>query len=158
MRERRTSVPDGTFFFTVHLADPSLSLLTDHIDILRDAVRRVRTAHPFEILAMVVLPDHLHALWRLPEDDNEHALRWKLIQSEFCRRTPHLEPIRLSRRLQRERSVWRSSYRLRPIRNDEELRQHTALIHANPVRHGHVQRPEEWPYSTVHRTRTVSKP
>ncbi len=66
---RRNRVPGGTYFFTVNLLERKLSLLTDHIDALRAAVRRIRARHPFHIDAWVVLPDHLHCVWTLPPDD-----------------------------------------------------------------------------------------
>ena len=80
---RRSRVPGGTFFFTVNLADRSRSLLIDHIEDLRVAVRAVRTAHPFAIDAMVVMPDHLHAIWTLPRGDADFSMRWRLIKTRF---------------------------------------------------------------------------
>lgn len=65
MRYRRSNTLGATYFFTVNLADRKSTLLTEHIEVLRDAVRRIRQSHPFDIIAMVVLPDHLHAIWRL---------------------------------------------------------------------------------------------
>jgi len=75
MKYRRTWQAGGTYFFTVNLAERSRTLLTDHVDCLRNAVRKVKQAHPFDILAWVVLPDHLHAIWTLPENDANCAMR-----------------------------------------------------------------------------------
>lgn len=80
---RRNFVPGGSFFFTVNLAEHRLRLLIEHIDLLREAFRRVRRRHPFEIDAIVVLPDYLHAIWTLPGGDADFALRWRLINSTF---------------------------------------------------------------------------
>jgi putative transposase len=66
MHYRRADTAGGTFFFMVNLADRSSCLLTAHIDLLRYAMRKVKSAHPFEIIALVVLPEHLHAIWTLP--------------------------------------------------------------------------------------------
>lgn len=85
MRYRRARVPGGTYFFTVTLADRSQTLLTDHIEPLRQSIRSVRARHPFEILAMVVLPDHLHCIWQLPENDLDYPTRWALIKPAFSR-------------------------------------------------------------------------
>jgi putative transposase len=74
---RRNFIFGGNFFFTVNLAERRLRLLTDHIDLLRKAFRDVRRSHPFEIDAIVILPDHLHAVWTLPQDDADFALRWR---------------------------------------------------------------------------------
>src|SRR5688572_6127036 len=95
---RRNFVPGGTFFFTVNLAERRLRLLTEHIDKMRTAVRVARTTHPFTIEAIVVLPDHLHAIWALPEGDNDFATRWRLIKSAFSRALPKGERISESRR------------------------------------------------------------
>ena len=69
-------------FFTVDLSD----VLARHIDESRAAIKTVKTAHPFAILAMVVLPEHLHAIWRLPPGDVDYPLRWSLIKAGFSRR------------------------------------------------------------------------
>ena len=78
-------VPGGCFFFTVNLAERKLALLTDHIEVLRGAFRETRQRHPFTIDAIVVLPDHLHTVWTLPEGDADFAMRWQLIKSTFSR-------------------------------------------------------------------------
>lgn len=93
----RAFAPGGTFFFTVNLADRSTSLLTDHIEALRDSVRRVREAHLFYIVAMVVLPEHLHAIWTLPDGDADYPMRWALIKAGFSRRLAKVERINPSR-------------------------------------------------------------
>jgi putative transposase len=77
---RRNFVRGGSFFFTVNLEDRRLTLLTDHIDVLRRALRETQARHPFAIEAMVVLPKHLHAVWTLPEGDSDYAMRWRLIK------------------------------------------------------------------------------
>ena len=69
MRYRRANVKGGTYFFTVNLAERHLCLLTEYVDALREAVRAVKQRHPFYIDAFIVLPDHLHAIWTLPEQD-----------------------------------------------------------------------------------------
>jgi putative transposase len=85
---RRNVVPGGSYFFTVNLADRRSRLLTIHIDLLRAAFRDVRSRHPFAIEAVVVLPDHLHAIWTLPEGDGNFATRWRLIKAAFSRALP----------------------------------------------------------------------
>jgi REP element-mobilizing transposase RayT len=94
---RRNFISGGCFFFTVNLADLRLRLLTEHIDELRAAFRHTRQAHPFAIEAMVVLPDHLHAVWTMPEGDTDFATRWRLIKTDFSRRLPVGERISRSR-------------------------------------------------------------
>ena len=82
---RRNLVADGTYFFTLNLADRRLSLFTDNIGLLRTAFRHTRHLHPFTIDAIVILPDHLHKLWTLPPGDSDFATRWRLIKTTFSR-------------------------------------------------------------------------
>jgi putative transposase len=85
---RRAFAPGGCWFFTVNLLDRRRRLLTDHIDALREATRRTQTRHPFTIDAMVVLPDHIHAVWTLPPGDADFSLRWRLIKIDFAKAVP----------------------------------------------------------------------
>jgi putative transposase len=100
---RRNFLPGGSYFFTVNLADRRRVLLTDHIDLLRSAFRQARARYPFTIEAAVVLPDHLHAIWTLPDGDADFATRWRLIKSGFSRALPSGEPISASRAAKAER-------------------------------------------------------
>ena len=86
MRYRRANAAGGTYFFTVNLADGSRRLLVERIDDLQVSVREVKSRHPFRIVAWVVLPDHLHAVWTLPPQDADFSLRWMLIKAGFSRR------------------------------------------------------------------------
>lgn len=83
---RRNRVADGTYFFTVNLRDRRQTLLVDHVEAFRELVRGVRREIPFVIDAMVILPDHWHAVWTLPEGDAAYARRIRLIKSRFTRR------------------------------------------------------------------------
>ena len=80
---RRNRIPGGTYFFTVTLADRRSRTLVEHIGLLRESFRRVRRERPFRIDAVVVLPDHLHTIWTLPEDDGDYPRRWRAIKSRF---------------------------------------------------------------------------
>src|SRR5665213_2558571 len=97
MRYRRANAAGGTYFFTVNLADRSRRLLVERVDDLRVVVRMVRDRHPFEIVAWVVLPDHLHAVWTLTHGDTDFSTRWMLIKAGFSRRLERDEVIRESR-------------------------------------------------------------
>ena len=83
---RRNRVPGGTYFFTVCLADRRSNLLVTQIDTLRTAVRKVRAQRPFHIDAWVILPDHMHCLWTLPEGDADFPGRWREIKKAFLSR------------------------------------------------------------------------
>ena len=151
MRYRRANVAGATYFFTVNLADRQASLLVDHIDALREALRRVRQVHHFRIDAMVVLPDHLHAQWTLPPGDADFATRWMLIKDGFSRQIPATEFRSPSRAAKGERGIWQRRYWEHVIRDEEDFARHVEYIHFNPVKHGLVRQPVEWPYSSLHR-------
>jgi putative transposase len=148
---RRNLLPGGSFFFTVNLADRRLRLLTEHVGLLRRAFRDVRRRHPFAIEAIVVLPDHLHAIWRLPEGDDDFAVRWQLIKSTFSRDVPTGERISASRAERKERGIWQRRYWEHTLRDETDFSRHADYIHFNPVKHGHVRRVVDWPHSSFHR-------
>ena len=103
MHYRRARTAGGTYFFTVNLADRHADTLTRHIDDLRAVIDLVKARHPFSVVAMVVLPEHLHAIWRLPPGDADYPMRWSLIKAGFSRRLSKTEAIRASRVGKRER-------------------------------------------------------
>jgi len=111
----------------------------------------VRQAHPFQIDGIVILPDHLHTLWTLPEGDDDYSLRWRQIKSAFSRRLDEGETVSASRSRKRERGVWQRRFWEHTIRDDEDFARHLDYIHYNPVKHGHVKRVADWPYSSFHR-------
>jgi putative transposase len=148
---RRNFVPGGSYFFTVNLADRRLRLLTEHIELLRTAFRQVKTRHPFTIDATVVLPDHLHAIWTLPEADIDFATRWRLIKATFSRGLRRGEGLSISRATKGERGIWQRRYWEHTLRDEGDLERHVDYIHFNPVKHGHMSRVRDWPHSTFHR-------
>jgi putative transposase len=148
---RRNFIPGGSFFFTANLADRRLRLLTEHIDQLRVAFRETRQRHPFATDAMVVLPDHLHAVWTLPEGDADFATRWRQIKSAFSRALPTIEPISGSRAAKGERGIWQRRFWEHTIRDENDFARHIDYIHINPVKHRLVTRVRDWPYSSFHR-------
>ncbi len=150
MRYRRATAAGGSYFFTVNLADRSADTLVQHIVELRAVMQQVKQSHPFSILAMVVLPEHLHAIWRLPLGDTDYPMRWSLIKSGFSRRIAKCEPIRASRLAKRERGIWQRRYWEHQIRDEADLSRHVDYIHYNPVKHGWVTRVADWPHSTFH--------
>jgi len=151
LRYRRANVPGGTYFFTVNLAERKRTLLVDHIDSLREVMRDVKKSHPFHIDAMVILPDHLHALWILPEGDADFAMRWALIKAGFSRQLPKDERRNKSRISKGERGIWQRRYWEHLIRDDTDYARHADYIHYNPVKHGYVRHAKDWPYSSFHR-------
>ena len=148
---RRNFLPGGSYFFTVNLAERRLALLTERIDVLRAAFRRIRAWHRFTIEAAVILPDHLHMIRTLLEGDPDFPLRWRLIKSAFSRRLPGGEPISASRAAKGERGVWQRRYWEHALRDENDFVRHLDYIHFNPVKHGHAIRPRDWPYSSFRR-------
>jgi putative transposase len=148
---RRNFVPGGSFFFTVNLADRRLSLLTVHIELLREAFRQTRQRHPFTIDAIVVLPDHVHAVWTMPDGDSDFATRWRLIKSTFSRSLPRSEPVSASRAAKGERGIWQRRFWEHAIRDEEDFGRHVDYVHINPLKHGLVGRMREWEASSFHR-------
>ena len=144
MQYRRAKHKGGCYFFTVNIAERNRSLLIDHVDHLRDCMKKVQQKHPFFIDAVVILPDHCHAIWTLPPEDNDYATRWMLIKSNFSRGLPKEERINASRLKKRERGIWQKRYWEHLIRDDNDFARHVDYIHFNPVKHGYVERAVDW--------------
>jgi putative transposase len=151
MQYRRALLAGGTFFFTVNLAERSKTFLIDYVDILRETFRQVKSRHPFKIDAIVILPDHLHAIWTLPTNETDYATRWMLIKSGFSRNIPFGERRNRSRILRHERGIWQRRYWEHLIINEEDFIRHIEYIHYNPVKHGYVLKPTDWLFSSIHR-------
>lgn len=147
---RRSRVPGGTSFFTLTLADRRSRLLVEEIQHLSHAYRQTQHNRPFRTLAICVLPDHLHAIWTLPEDDADFAGRWSLLKSTFSRQLP-TATASPSKTRRREKGIWQRRFWEHQIRNASDLQRHVDYIHYNPVKHGLVSRVVDWPYSSVHR-------
>jgi putative transposase len=150
VRYRRNWLAGGTFFFTVALVNRRSELLTGSIDVLRAAMRTVRVERPFEIDAMVVLPEHVHAVWTLPAGDADYAHRWRRIKSVFTRGVLR-QGAAFRRRDESGVALWQRRYWEHTIRDDADFARHVDYIHYNPVRHGYVVHALDWPFSSLHR-------
>ena len=149
---RRNCAPGGTYFFTVNLVDRRRPLLVEHIDDLRQSVRRVRALMPFHIDAWVVLPEHMHALWTLPEGDADYARRWQAIKMAFSKRVTTGEMLSASRLRRDERGIWQRRFWEHTIRDERDYATHRDYIHFNPVKHGLATDVAAWPFSSFHRS------
>ncbi len=147
---RRYRVAGGTYFFTVTLLDRQTDLLVRHIDVLRSAFRRVRSERPFAMDAIVVLPEHLHAVFTLPAGDDDFATRWRLIKFHFSHALPTTERRNIARTNKGERGIWQRRYWEHCIRNDADFRHHVDYVHINAVKHGVVDTVAAWPHSSFH--------
>ena len=157
MNYKRAKTEGGTYFFTVTLADRRQSTLVKNIDLLRSAIRLVKERHPFTIEAIVIMPEHLHTIWTLPEGDKDFPTRWALIKAGFSRALAKGEIISESRTSKGERGIWQRRYWEHLIRDDEDFTRHVDYIHFNPMKHGYVTSPIDWSYSSIHRFISAGK-
>ena len=150
---RRDRIQGGCYFFTVNLLDRRSDLLTRHIDELRSAYRQMAKKHLVQLDAMVIMPDHLHAIWTLPEGDDNYSIRWQLFKALFSKTIPKdLQPERSESRInKRELAVWQRRFWEHRIRDELDYQRHMDYIHYNPVKHGYVSRVQDWQYSTFQR-------
>ena len=149
VRYRRNFVPGATYFFTVTLADRRSSFLIDHVPALRAAFRTCRRERPFRIDAIVVLPDHLHAIFTLPQGDADFSARWRRIKGHFS--SHMITSGAFARRHSNDDfALWQRRFWEHTIRNEADFARHVDYIHFNPVKHGLVTRVGDWPYSSFH--------
>jgi putative transposase len=147
---RRAKINGSAFFFTVVLVDRSSNLLVEQIDRLRQAYRVIQERRPFKTIAICILPDHVHAIWTLPDGDTDFPTRWGLIKSGFSRGL-EARARSDSKIAKREKGVWQRRYWEHTIRDEADLNRHIDYIHFNPVKHGCVTRVADWPHSSFHR-------
>jgi putative transposase len=152
----RNYVPGGTFFFTVVTYRRRRFLTTELARTkLRSAMDAVRKEHDFTVVAMVLLPDHLHAVWQLPPMVTNYSLRWSRIKEEFTKSYLGAGGRELlqskSRRRQRYRGVWHKRFWEHTVRDETDLQRCVDYIHYNPCKHKLVARVRDWPWSTFHR-------
>ena len=147
---RRNLVPGGTYFFTVALHNRSARYLVDYNDLLLESFNNANTKQPFTTIAQVVLPDHLHVIWGLPDNDVAYPNRWRAIKSQFSRSILKAG-VPLVRNSRGEYSLWQKRYWEHTIRDEQDLQRHIDYIHYNPVKHGYAKNVVDWPYSSFHR-------
>ncbi|WP_425051699.1 REP-associated tyrosine transposase [Psychromarinibacter sp. S121] len=152
---RRARIEGATYFFTVCLAARGAATLVEHVDVLRRAYVQTQSERPFLSVAAVVLPDHLHTIWTLPEGDADFSTRWGAIKARFSRDVTGmgLKPIRRSRSkaAKGDAGVWQRRFWEHVIRDERDLSLHIRYCWGNPVRHGLVERAVDWPHSSIHR-------
>jgi putative transposase len=151
MRYRRVKVLGASYFFTlITYHRRPLFLDQSHVDRWHRAVSKVQRARPFVIEAEVVMPDHLHVIWTMPESDADYATRVRLIKSAFTKDLT--SPLNMSTNDSRagrgEQDVWQRRYWEHVIRDEKDFQAHVDYIHINPVKHGLAARPGDWPHST----------
>ena len=151
MQYKRYYQQGASYFFTINLADRSSNLLIEKIEILRYAFKIVKQKHPFHIDAIVILPDHLHILCTMPNNDADFSKRIKLIKYYLSYNIAKTEVILNSRLRKSERGIWQRRFWEHCIRDETDYHAHINYIHMNPVKHEYVKQVKDWRYSSFHR-------
>lgn len=153
---RRYYIPGGTYLFTV-VTCLRRPILVEPMarQCLRNAFETIRAKWPFEIVAIVLLPDHLHTIWTLPPGDDRYPLRWRRVKEEFTRSylaQGGTERGRTASRVRhRERGVWQRRYWEHACEDEQDLSRCADYLHWNPKKHGLVEAVKDWPWSSFHR-------
>ena len=168
--------PGATVFLTINLIERGGDLLIRHIDLLRDVARRTMADKPFDIDAWVILPDHMHCVWTLPEGDCDYSNRVGMLKARFSREfrrsgesptprqntfgavggrkrvglSPDLRGDSVQTRWD-EAPIWQKRFWEHHIRDEADFRAHLRYCWINPVKHGLCAHPKDWPYSSYHR-------
>jgi putative transposase len=153
---RRAFVPGGTFFFTV-VTDRRAPLFGQAMArrLLGSLFRRSQLRRPYSIRAIVLLPDHLHAIWSLPPGDADYPARWGWIKREFTKQWLQLggceQAVSAGRQRDGRRGVWQPKYWEHTLESADDFERHFDYVHYNPVKHGLCRCPRDWPWSSFHR-------
>ena len=153
----RPKIAGASVFFTVALANRGSNLLVREADVLREAVRATLAEHPFQIDAWVVLPDHMHCMWTLPNADADYSIRWKKIKARFSKAIGRKEPRSASKIVKGEVGIWQRRFWDHHVRDEGDFIMHLRYCWWNPVKHGLVEHPLEWPHSSIHRDFRLGK-
>lgn len=151
----RSKIKGGVYFFTATTLNRQPILTKPpFIHALKSAIQTTQQIYPFHIDAWVVLPDHMHCIWTLPDTDDDYSKRWSIIKrkvSSTCMN--HFQATLKSRShsIRRESGLWQRRFWEHQIRNERDYQTHMDYIHWNPVKHGLVQSVRDWPYSTFHK-------
>jgi putative transposase len=151
---RRSKIAGGTYFFTVVAHERRPVLTTEMVRVaLREAIQQAKTTLPFQIEAWVLLPDHLHCVWTLPEGDTNYSARWAIIKRLVSGRCAKMvnAPQSNSRHKRNERTFWQRRFWEHQIRDDDDMARHVDYVHWNPLKHGLVKVVKDWPYSSFHK-------
>lgn len=142
MNIRRDYVRHQQYFFTLHTAKhlPHFSSRRS-VNVLNGAFQQAMRKYPFEMDAIVILPNHLHCIWTLPARDEDTARRWRVVKFWFSSHCdvslrPNGEPI------------WGGRFFEQPIRDEQDYQRHVDYIHYNAVKHGIADSPADWPHSS----------
>ena len=156
MPQYRRARTGSTYFFTlVTFGRQAILCLPPIRAALRRALEDVRIKRPFHIDAWVLMPDHMHCIWTLPDNDVDYSTRWALIKNSVSRfaglPVGSASPPSASRIKHRDAAMWQRRFYEHQIRDERDFEAHMDYVHFNPVRHGHAESAAAWPFSTFHR-------
>lgn len=152
----RSPLAGSTYFFTI-VAHQRRPIFCNPVirTSLAKAVQLVRASRPFVVDAWVLLPDHMHCMWTLPEGDLDYAARWlaikRYVASDVGRRLQEAAFADPSPHHRREVTLWQRQFWEHPIHDDHDFERHMDYLHFDPVKHGQAARVRDWPHSTFHR-------
>ena len=147
---RRVLLPGGFYFFTVTLKNRRSRWLVEYIDLLKEAMLETKQKKPYKTEALVVLPDHLHSIWKLPKHDTDYSGRWRNIKRGFTRKLLK-RGCDIKKDKRNEYDVWQRRFWEHVISDERDFENHVNYIHYNPVKHGLVSSVKDWPHSSFHR-------
>jgi putative transposase len=156
MRRYLRSREGHTFFFTA-VTEGRRPILTTDLGraALRTAITTVRSRQPFDLVAIVLLPDHFHTIWQLPHHDTDYSGRWRWLKFHFTRHWLAAgggeRRVSRSRADKDEHAIWQRRFYEHTCRDEADLKRCLDYVHVNPLKHGLVQRVSDWPWSTFHR-------
>lgn len=149
---RRNFTKGGMYFFTLVLQDRSKDYLMRYIDKFRFAYKETQKHYPFETVAICILPDHLHLIMQLPENDDNYSIRIAFLKTQFTKILPlHCRNPNDSQNKRRETGIWQRRFWEHLIKDDKDLSNHIDYIYYNPVKHGYVKNVSDWQFSSFHR-------
>jgi len=149
----------STYFFTVVTYQRRKFLCLEPCrEILREVIKQTQASWPFTIEAVVLLPEHIHCIWKLPENDTNYSMRWGWIKKEFTKRARDVVEKMVgaahptaSRVRRGEGNIWQRRFWEHQIKNQKDYNTHVDYIHYNPVKHGLAKAPKDWKYSSFNR-------
>jgi putative transposase len=132
------------WFFTVVTHNRRRILASDQArDSLREAIIDCRQIYPFKIVSWVLLPDHVHCIWDLPQTDLNYSRRWSIIKRKFTQAFFHDK--------EEKGSIWQKRFWAHLVIDEKDFEDHLNYIHFNPVKHGLVKNAVDWPWSSLHK-------
>jgi putative transposase len=142
MNFRRYYVPDSIVFITsvVERRDPVFANEL-YLGLLRETLRKTKELHPFDMIAYVFLPDHMHLLIK-PTGTSNFSRIMQSAKSNFTH--SYKQAIGIDGNMK----FWQKRFYDHVVRDADDFENHVNYIHCNPIKHGYVTRPEDWPHSS----------